>query len=160
MTLRQTLNKIASLITNAKKRLAPHKTGDLRSSISDRVLIKKDGTIQIIGKMFKYGYFQDAGAKGSKKKFSNGLQPKSFANKFTRKNNMSLYEPGQFRHKYAGRTKTFEPWRASVAYYGYKPQPFIKPAVLGVMDKQGYDLLAENVSEDVALQFKNTFKRQ
>ncbi len=160
MTLRKTLNKIASLITNAKKRLAPSRTGALRSSISDKVRIGKDGTIQIIGKMFKYGYYQDAGARGARKKFSNGFQPKSYKGRFTRKNNMSLYEPGQFKHKYAGRTKSFQPWRASVAFYGYKPQPFIKPAVLGVMDSKGYDLLAENVSQDVALQFKNTFKRQ
>tara|TARA_R110000796_G_scaffold1739_5_gene7142 strand:+ start:761 stop:1243 length:483 start_codon:yes stop_codon:yes gene_type:complete len=160
MTARQVFQKIANLITARKKKLAPRKKGYLANSIEDRVIIKRDGTVQIASKMLKYGYYQDAGARGSKRAFSNGYQPKSYKNKFTRKNNMSLYAPGQFKSKYAGRTTNFQAWRAQVAYWGFKPQPFIKPAVLGVMDQQGYDMIAEYISEDVALQFKNTFKRK
>ena len=151
--------KLAKLISQQKKKTAPKRTGRLQRSIRERAMIKKDKVV-IMSSMLDYGYFQDSGVRGSKKAFKNGLQPKSYKNKFTRKNNNSLYDPGQFRSKYVGKTAKFEPWRASVAYYGLKPQPFVKPSVLDVMDKQGYDMIAKATSEDIALQFKNTFNKQ
>jgi len=151
--------KLARLISQEKKKKAPKRTGRLQRSIRERAMMKKDKVV-ITSSMLDYGYFQDSGVRGSKKAFKSGLQPKPFKNKFTRKNNNSLFDPGQFRSKYAGKTTKFEPWRQSVAYFGFKPQPFVKPSVLEVMDRQGYDMIAEATSEDIALEFKNTFKKQ
>jgi len=151
--------KLAKLISQQKKKNAPKRTGRLQKSIRERAMMKKDKVV-ITSSMLDYGYFQDSGVRGSKKPFINGKQPKTFKNKFSRKSNKSLFDPGQFRSKYAGKTAKFEPWRQSVAFYGFRPQPFIKPSVLQVMDRQGYDMIAEATSEDIALEFKNTFKKQ
>lgn len=156
MNLKAIADILAKLIQARKKKLAPRKTGALANSIKEFVLITKD-KITISSKMNDYGYFQDSGVRGSKKKLKNGLEPKPFNNRFTRKSNMSLYEPGQYKNTYAGeweKGKPFDYWRAQVGYYGFKPQPFIIPAVTQVMDETGTRLLGNAIADNIALEFK------
>jgi len=144
MSLKSVSQKIADLITARKKKLAPKKTGALVNSISDSVKIGK-GKVTITSKMNDYGYFQDSGVSGIKKKVN--------------KNPQSFNPPGQFsgNFKMIGGNLPYGP-RVSVYKNGFKPQPFIVPAVLQVMDSVGYDLLADYVSEEVILEFKKAFK--
>lgn len=140
MNLKSISDRIALLIQERQKKLAPRKTGALAGSIKTLVNVAKD-KITISSKMFDYGYFQDSGISGTKKRVN--------------KNPQSFNPPGKF----TGNWKMIGgglPYGARVSIYqnGIAPQPFIVPATLQVMDRIGYQLLADEIAENVALEFK------
>jgi hypothetical protein len=140
MNLKSVSDRIAKLIQERQKKLAPRKTGALAGSIKTNVDITKK-KITISSKMFDYGYFQDSGISGIRKRVN--------------KNPQSFNPPGQF----SGEFKMIGgnlPFGARVSIYrdGIQPQPFIVPATLQVMDRIGYQLLADEIAENVALEFK------
>lgn len=145
MSLKSVSKRIAELISARKKKLAPRKTGTLANSISDDVKISKN-KVTIFSKMLDYGYYQDSGISGTKKRIN--------------KNPQSFNPPGQFtgNWKMIGGNLPYGA-RVSIYHNGFDPQPFIVPAVLQVMDEQGYKLLADYVSEEVALEFKKAFEK-
>ena len=125
-------------------------TGRLKQSIKEKVVGNEDKGFQIRSQMVDYGYFQDSGVKGaSEGKYKNRV----------RANNNSLYKPGKFKSssKVIGGNLPFAA-RYVIRRIGLKPKPFVKPSVLGVMNKVGYDMIADASAEDVALEFTNTFK--
>ena len=65
-------------------------------------------------KMEDYGFFQDSGVSGTKRKVA--TNPESY------------YEPGQFRSVVIGGNLPFAV-RKSIAQKGFRPRPFIIPAV-------------------------------
>ena len=73
MKLTVVANRLASLIGKRQKKLAPRKTGALAGSIKTNVDITKK-KITISSKMFDYGYFQDSGISGIRKRVNkNGI---------------------------------------------------------------------------------------
>lgn len=149
MSVIDTLNKLGQMITGAMRSLAPSRTGNLRRNIRAEVYREGDHQAVIGISLPAYGVYQDSGVKGSKKAFINGRVPKPFANKFTNASNQSLFAPGQFKHKYAGKSQSFDPWRASVAYYGFRPQPFIQPGIDKIIDGEGREMLAQAGVDEV-----------
>ena len=140
MNLKQVTDRIAKLIQERQKKLAPRNTGALAGSIKTKVDVVRD-KITISSKMNDYGYFQDSGISGIKKRVN--------------KNPQSFNPPGKF----TGNWKMIGgnlPYGARVSIYqnGIEPQPFIVPATLQVMDRIGYQLLADEIAENVALEFK------
>mgnify|MGYP003117259784 CR=1 FL=1 len=140
MNLKAVTDRIALLIQERQKKLAPRKTGALAGSIKTLVNTSRE-KITISSKMFDYGYFQDSGISGTKKRVN--------------KNPQSFNPPGQF----TGNWKMIGgglPFGARVSIYknGIAPQPFIVPATLQIMDRIGYQLLADEIAENVALEFK------
>jgi len=140
MNLKSISDRIAKLIEARQKKLAPRNTGALAGSIKTLVNVAKD-KITISSKMFDYGYFQDSGISGTEKRVN--------------KNPQSFNPPGKF----TGNWKMIGgnlPYGARVSIYkkGIEPQPFIVPATLQVMDRIGYQLLADNIADNVALEFK------
>ena len=152
--LEQALKQLAKLISRKKKEMAgslfKRGTGRLKRSIKEKVVGNEDKGFQVRSQMVDYGYFQDSGVKGvSQGKWKNRV----------RANNNSLYKPGQFKSssKVIGGPLPFAA-RYVIRRIGLKPKPFVKPSVLDVMNKVGYDMIADASAEDVALQFTNTFK--
>lgn len=80
--------------------------------------------LTISSQMKDYGYFQDSGVSGTVEK--QPINPQSF------------YPPGQFKKRVKG----------------FKAQPFIQPGATQVMDSRGYDLLGEEIADNIALKFK------
>ena len=140
--------------------------GGLKQSIKETVKGNDDKGYEIRSQMKDYGYFQDSGVRGTggtstrklygKKKGT--VKTTSWKNR-VRHNEMSLNKPGQFTtaHPVIGGSLPFGA-RFVIRRIGLKPKPFVKPSVLNVMDKVGYDMIAEATAEDVALEFTNTFK--
>ena len=140
MNLTEVSNRIAKLIQARQKKLAPRNTGALAGSIKTMVDVARD-KITISSKMFDYGYFQDSGISGIEKRVN--------------KNPQSFNPPGKF----TGNWKMIGgnlPYGARVSIYkkGLEPQPFIVPATTQVMDSVGYRALADEIAENVALEFK------
>jgi hypothetical protein len=152
--LEQALKQLAKLISRKKKEMAgslfKKGTGRLKRSIKESVVGSEDKGFQIKSQMVDYGYFQDSGVRGvSQGKWKNRV----------RANKNSLYTPGQFKpsSKVIGGNLPFAA-RYVIRRIGLKPKPFVKPSVLDVMNKVGYDMIADASAEDVALEFTNTFK--
>jgi len=145
MSLKSVSDRIAKLITARKKKLAPRKTGTLANSISDKVQITKD-KVTIFSTMLDYGYYQDSGISGTKKRIN--------------KNPQSFNPPGRFtgNWKMIGGNLPFGA-RVSIYHNGFDPQPFIVPAVMQVMDQEGYQLLSKYVADDVIVEFKKAFEK-
>lgn len=152
--LEQALKQLAKLISRKKKEVAGNLfkrgTGRLKRSIKESVKGNEEKGFQIKSQMVDYGYFQDSGVRGaSQGKWKNRVKA----------NSNSLFEPGQFKtsSKVIGGNLPFAA-RYVIRRIGLKPKPFVKPSVLGVMNKVGYDMIADASAEDVALEFTNTFK--
>ena len=152
--LEKTLKQLARLISRKKKEMVgslfSKGTGRLKRSIKEKVTGNTDNGFAIKSQMVDYGYYQDSGVKGvSEGKWKNRV----------RANTNSLYAPGQFKpqHKIIGGNLPFAA-RYVIRRIGLKPKPFVKPSVLDVMNKEGYDMIADATAEDVALEFTNTFK--
>ena len=75
MNLKQITERIAKLIQERQKKLAPRNTGALAGSIKTSVDVLRD-KITISSKMNDYGYFQDSGISGIKKRVNKN--PQSF----------------------------------------------------------------------------------
>jgi len=140
MNLKQITERIAKLIQERQKKLAPRNTGALAGSIKTSVDVLRD-KITISSKMNDYGYFQDSGISGIKKRVN--------------KNPQSFNPPGKFtgEWKMIGGNLPFGA-RVSIYQNGIEPQPFIVPATVQVMDRIGYRLLADEIAENVAIEFK------
>ena len=153
--LKKTLKALAKLISKKKKErvgsiFSTGGNGGLKSSIKEQVAGNEKEGFAIKSQMKDYGYFQDSGVKGaSQGKWKNRV----------RANKNSLYKPGQFKatSKTIGGNLPFAA-RYVIRRIGLKPKPFVKPSVLDVMNKVGYDMIADATAEDVALGFTNTFK--
>ena len=140
MNIKPIVDRIARLIEARQKKLAPRNTGALAGSIKTMVNVARD-IITISTKMFNYGYFQDSGISGTKERVS--------------KNPQSFNPPGKF----TGNWKMIGgnlPYGARVSIYkkGIQPQPFIVPATNQVMDSVGYQALADDIADNIALKFK------
>jgi len=140
MNLKPIVDRISRLIEARQKKLAPRNTGALAGSIKTMVNVARD-IITISTKMFDYGYFQDSGISGIEKRVT--------------KNPQSFNPPGKF----TGNWKMIGgnlPYGARVSIYkkGIQPQPFIVPATNQVMDSVGYQLLADDIADNIALKFK------
>ena len=140
MSLKSISNRIAKAISATKKKLAPRNTGRLASSIKDFVKVSPD-KVTITSKMLEYGYYQDSGISGTKQRVN--------------KNPQSFNPPGKFtgEWKMIGGNLPFGA-RVSIYQNGIEPQPFIVPATVQVMDRIGYRLLAAEIAENVAIEFK------
>lgn len=152
--LEKTLKVLAKLISRKKKEkvqsLFSKGTGKLKRSIKEKLVGSETKGFQIRSQMVDYGYFQDSGVKGvSEGKWKNRV----------RANKNSLYPPGQFKpqHKVVGGNLPFAA-RYVIRREGLRPKPFVKTSVLDVMNREGYDMIADATAEDVALGFTNTFK--
>ena len=149
MSLEKTLKQLAKLISRGKKEIVgslfSKGTGRLKSSIKESVVGNEDKGYQIRSQMVDYGYYQDSGVSGTKRK--------------VRANAQSINPPGKFSGKFKmiGGNLSFGA-RTNIYKKGLKPKPFVKPSVLTVMNDVGYDMIADASAEDVALQFTNTFK--
>ena len=150
MNLTVVANRLASLIGERQKKLAPRRTGALAGSIKTLVDESKN-KITISTSMFDYGWDQDSGVQGVKKRIKKNPQsfqpPKKFSGKF-KMIGRAVFPPftENAPQTYAIRT--------SIYNKGIQPQPFIVPATLQVMDRIGYQLLADEIAENVALEFK------
>jgi hypothetical protein len=94
-------------------------------------------------KMEDYGFYQDSGVSGTKR-----AQPT---------NPESLYSPGQFRSVIIGGDLPFAV-RKSIAQKGFRPRPFIIPAVnrtIGLLEKP----LTEAGSEDIDIEINELFTK-
>ena len=140
MNLKQITERIAKLIQERQKKLAPRNTGALAGSIKTSVDVLRD-KITISSKMNDYGYFQDSGISGIKKRVN--------------KNPQSFNPPGKFtgEWKMIGGNLPFGA-RVSIYQNTIEPQPFIVPATVHVLDRIGYRLLADEIAENVAIEFK------
>mgnify|MGYP003671491635 CR=1 FL=1 len=150
MAIIQTLKELAKLISRQKKTMVGNLfstggRGGLKQSIKETVVGDEVKGFQIKSQMKDYGYFQDSGVSGTKKK--------------VRANDLSLTKPGRFTGKFKmiGGDLSFAA-RTNIYKDGFKPKPFVKPSVLDVMNNVGYDMIADATAEDVALEFTNTFK--
>lgn len=151
--LKKALQLIADLIRKQKKtaisRLFKSRqpgAGALKRSVREVVKENKEG-YQIRSSMKQYGYYQDSGVKGTGQGGTSNR---------VRANPDSLYKPGKFKssHKVIGGNLPFAA-RFYILRAGIVPKPFVKPSVLGVMNKRGYQMIADATAEDVALGFEN-----
>lgn len=116
------------------------KTGELARSIKVNY-DENNSTFSI--KMDDYGFYQDSGVSGLSRKFSTNPQ--------------SLYSPGQFRSKVIGGPLPF-PVRKSIAEKGFRPRPFIVPAVMRTVDSLE-EPLTEAGFKDIDRDIIDIFKR-
>jgi|DEB0MinimDraft_10_1074344.scaffolds.fasta_scaffold02863_5 hypothetical protein len=159
MTIQEALLRVGDKIVGQLKKLAPKRSGNLQNSITNDGVTSDKGENTLTISMLRYGAYQDSGVQGSGQPFSNGRQPKSFANKFTSANAASYLKPGKFKAKYAGvANQKFEPWRASVAYYGIRPQPFINPGINEVLKNEGRELLTQAGVDEIITEVEGTVK--
>jgi len=92
--------------------------------------------------MENYGFYQDSGVNGTK----SGFTP----------NPESLFEPGQFKSKVIGGSLPF-PARKSIAEKGFRPRPFIVPAVNRSVENYKDKLIMageEDINEEILDLFK------
>jgi hypothetical protein len=92
--------------------------------------------------MENYGFYQDSGVNGRIGKFS--------------PNPESLFSPGQFKKDVIGGPLPF-PVRKSIAQKGFRPRPFIVPAVNRSVENYSDKLLeagAEDINEEIIELFK------
>lgn len=94
-------------------------------------------------KMEDYGFYQDSGVSGTKRPIS--------------PNPESYYEPGQFRSVVIGGTLPFAV-RKSIAEKGFRPRPFIVPAVQRTIDKMS-EPLTEAGAEDIDIEINELFMK-
>ena len=117
------------------------KTGDLAKSV--RVEFKDDEKEPRFSiSMLNYGFYQDSGVNGTKIR-----QPESPE---------SLFSPGQFRSKVIGGPLPF-PVRMSIAEKGFRPRPFIVPAVNKTVQSLSEKLIEageEDINEEILEIFK------
>jgi hypothetical protein len=92
--------------------------------------------------MEDYGFYQDSGVMGTKQKFS--------------PNPESLFNPGQFKKKTIGGPLPFAV-RKSIAEKGFRPRPFIVPAVKRLLQNLEPELV-EAGGEDINEEIKDLFK--
>ena len=92
--------------------------------------------------MENYGFYQDSGVNGTK----SGFTP----------NPESLFEPGQFKSKVIGGSLPFAA-RKSIAEKGFRPRPFIVPAVNRSVENYS-DKILEAGGEDINEEILNSFK--
>ena len=153
MNLKQITERIAKLIQERQKKLAPRNTGALAGSIKTFVDILRD-KITISTKMFDYGWDQDSGVQGVKERINKNPQsfqpPRKFSGKFKMIGPVSFAPWGDSK-KSKSKSAAI---RTSIYNKGIEPQPFIVPATNQVMDSVGYKLLANKIAENVVLEFK------
>ena len=92
--------------------------------------------------MENYGFYQDSGVNGTK----SGFTP----------NPESLFQPGQFKKKVIGGPLPFAV-RKSIAEKGFRPRPFIVPAVNRSVENYS-DKILEAGGEDINEEILNSFK--
>lgn len=92
-------------------------------------------------KMEDYGFYQDSGVSGTKRKVATNPE--------------SLYEPGQFKSVVIGGDLPF-PVRMSIAQKGFRPRPFVIPAVQRTL-KNMEDPLTEAGAEDIDIEIGELF---
>ena len=92
--------------------------------------------------MENYGFYQDSGVNGTKSGFS--------------PNPESLFSPGQFKKKTIGGGLPFAV-RKSIAEKGFRPRPFIVPAVNRSVENYS-DKLLEAGAMDINEEILNAFK--
>ena len=115
------------------------KTGELARSV--QVTYDEQNTSFNI-RMEDYGFYQDSGVSGIKIK-----QPTD---------SDSLFGPGQFRSRVIGGPLPF-PVRKSIAEKGFRPKPFIVPAVMRTIDNLE-EPLAEAGLEDIDNEILEIFR--
>ena len=117
------------------------KTGKLANSV--KVVYNDDAKEPNFSlTMENYGFYQDSGVSGTVRKF--GANPES------------LFSPGQFKSKTIGGSLPFAV-RKSIAEKGFRPRPFIIPAVNRSIANYS-DKLLEAGAEDINEEIINAFK--
>ena len=94
-------------------------------------------------KMEDYGFYQDSGVSGTKRPIS--------------PNPESYYEPGQFRSVVIGGNLPFAV-RKSIAQKGFRPRPFIIPAVQRTIQNMEKPL-TEAGAEDIDIEINELFMK-
>lgn len=115
------------------------KTGELGRSVKVN-FDERNSSFEIT--MEDYGFYQDSGVSGIRVK-----QPS---------NGQSLFGPGQFRSKVIGGNLPF-PVRKSIAEKGFRPRPFIVPAVERTVDNLEKPLTEAGI-EDIDNEILNIFR--
>ena len=118
-------------------------TGKLGNSV--RVTPSQEGEDEVgfSISMEKYGYYQDSGVMGTKKKFT--------------PNPESLFNPGEFKSKVIGGPLPFAV-RKSIAENGFRPRPFIVPAVKRLLENIEPELF-EAGGKDINEEIKGLFQQ-
>lgn len=143
--IRETLKKFASFLQdNLKDGIINQgllKTGDLGKSVSVEY---KDDTEKpgFSISMLDYGFYQDSGVSGTQ-----NIQAS---------NPESLFNPGQFRSIVIGGPLPFAV-KKSIAEKGFRPRPFIIPAVNRTVDSLE-DKLVEAGKEDITEEILELFR--
>ena len=121
-------------------------TGKLGNSV--RVTPSQEGEDEVgfSISMEKYGYYQDSGVMGTKKKFT--------------PNPESLFNPGQFPSiiPWKPRTNLPFPVAKSIAEKGFRPRPFIVPAVKRLLENIEPELF-EAGGKDINEEIKGLFQQ-
>jgi len=143
--IREVLEQLATFIqSNLKDGVINEglfKTGRLANS----VMVKysdDDKEPRFSLSMENYGFYQDSGVNGTKSGFS--------------PNPESLFEPGQFKSKVIGGSLPFAA-RKSIAEKGFRPRPFIVPAVNRSVENYKDKLIMageEDINEEILDLFK------
>jgi len=143
--IREILEQLATFIqSNLKDGVINEglfKTGKLANS----VMVKysdDDKEPRFSLSMENYGFYQDSGVNGTKSGFS--------------PNPESLFEPGQFKSKVIGGSLPFAA-RKSIAEKGFRPRPFIVPAVNRSVENYKDKLIMageEDINEEILDLFK------
>lgn len=143
-------------IRNTLKQFAQFLEDNLKDGIITQRLLKTGklaGSVQVTYKddakeprfsisMENYGYYQDSGVNGR----ISGFVP----------NPESLFSPGQFKSSVIGGPLPF-PVRVSIAQKGFRPRPFIVPAVNRTVNSLQDELLEageQDINDEVLELFK------
>ena len=121
--------------------------GALKRSIGYEVVKLKDGmglkrVKSMIDKLDEYGYYVDAGVRGTKSKYT--------------KNPRSVFNIGQFNKPIISKASGLPlPVRISIAQKGLKPRPFINPSISNVMGGEGMEILEQALVKEVTVNISN-----
>lgn len=118
------------------------KTGALGNSVQVTTTDDGEDAVGFKISMLEYGFYQDSGVQGTKTSFS--------------PNPESLFNPGKFKSKVIGGPLPFAV-KKSIAEKGFRPRPFIVPAVSRLLQNLEPELF-EAGGEDVNEEIKSLFK--
>ena len=153
--LQQALKKIGELLTaefraTIGRKTSSRATGALKRSIGYEVVKLNDGmgvkrVKTMIDKLDEYGYYVDAGVRGTESKYA--------------KNPQSVFNIGQFTKPIINKSSGLPfPVRISIAQKGLKPKPFINPSISNVMGGEGMDILEEALVKEVTINISNNLE--
>lgn len=153
--LNKALKKIGELLTSEFRATIDRVTtgrgtGALKNSIGYEIVKIPDGVglkrvKSMIDKVDAYGYYVDAGVRGTKSKYPQNPQ--------------SVFKIGQFKKPIISKQSGLPlPVRISIAQKGLRPKPFINPSISNVMGGEGMDILEQALVKEVTVNINNNLE--